>query len=104
MRLDLFLKKTRLVKQRSLAKQFCDAGAVHVNGEPAKPSQNLRAGDRIRLQLRQRCLEVRVLEIPLGNVPRGTSPAWFEILEERVSERNAQVFDGDPLPVDEADP
>ena len=93
MRLDLFLKKTRLLKQRSLAKQFCAAGAVLVNGKRAKPSQTVCVGDRIGLQLPQRCAQVRVLAIPLGNVPRGTTSAWIEILEDRPCDRIAQVFD-----------
>jgi ribosomal 50S subunit-recycling heat shock protein len=93
MRLDLFLKKTRLLKQRPLAKRFCDEGAVLVNGRPAKPSQSVRAGDRIRLQLPRRRLEVRVLDVPAGNVARGTTSTRVEVLADFGADRIARVFE-----------
>ena len=45
MRLDLFLKVSRLVPRRSLAQEFCDAGVVSVNGASAKSSKEVKAGD-----------------------------------------------------------
>jgi ribosomal 50S subunit-recycling heat shock protein len=44
-RLDLFLKKTHLVKRRELARELCDEGMVRVNGTPRKPSHEVRLGD-----------------------------------------------------------
>lgn len=92
MRLDLFLKKTRLVRQRQMAKALCDGGAVHVNDRSAKPSQEVRPGDRIRLQLPRRDLEVRVLELPHGNVSRRTAPEFVETLQDTPADRTGRVF------------
>ena len=93
MRLDLFLKKTRLVRQRQMAKALCDGGAVHVNDRCAKPSQEVRPGDRIRLQLPRRDLEVRVLELPQGNVSRRTAPEFVETLQDTPADRLGRVFE-----------
>jgi ribosomal 50S subunit-recycling heat shock protein len=82
LRLDLFLKKTCIVRQRSLAKEICDAGAAHVNGHPAKAAHELRPGDVVRLLLGRRDLELRVLELPRGNAAKRDAGRWFEILRD----------------------
>lgn len=82
MRLDLFLKKTLLVPQRALAKELCDAGAVQVNTRPAKPSQAVHPGDTIRVQLPRGDIEVRVLDLPAGNVARRDVAAYIEVLRQ----------------------
>ena len=82
MRLDLFLKKTHLVPQRALAKELCDAGAVHVNARPAKPSQTVHPGDTIRVQLPRSDTEVRVLALPAGNVARRDVATYIEVLRQ----------------------
>jgi len=92
MRLDLFLKKARLVPQRQLAKQLCDAGAVWCNTKLAKPSQEVHPGDHLRLQLPHRDLEIRVLALPHGNVSRGIAAELIEILVDRPADRIARVF------------
>lgn len=94
MRLDLFLKKTHLVRQRHLAKALCDGGAVHINERRAKPSQEVRPGDRIRMRLPRRDLEVRVLDLPRGNVSRRTASELFEILQDAPADRVGRVFEG----------
>lgn len=64
MRVDLFLKQSRLVKRRSLAKELCDEGAVLVNGRPARAGRELANGDEVTLNLRSRRLSVAVEELP----------------------------------------
>lgn len=93
MRLDLFLKKTRLLRQRAVAKELCDAGAVSVNGRRAKPSQEVRPEDRISLSLPQRSLEVRVCAVPHGNVARGAAKEYVEILHDQSTDRIGSIFD-----------
>jgi len=93
MRLDLFLKKTRLLRQRALAKELCDAGAVSINGRRAKPSQEVRPNDRIALSLPQRRLEVRVCAVPHGNVARGAAKEYVEILHDQPTDRIGSLFD-----------
>jgi ribosomal 50S subunit-recycling heat shock protein len=82
MRLDLFLKKTCILAQRSAAREACDAGAVRVNDQPAKAAHALRAGDRVRLVLARRELELLVLEIPAGNVAKRDAGRYVQILRD----------------------
>lgn len=82
MRLDLYLKKTGVVRQRSVAKEICDAGAASVNGRPAKPGQSLRPGDRIDLRLARRALALRVLDIPHGNLAKRDVPRYVEVVSD----------------------
>ena len=82
MRLDLFLKKTCVVRQRSEAKTICDAGAAWVNGRPAKSSHELSVGDQIELRLEHRITTLRVLAIPTSNVARADAARWVEVITE----------------------
>ena len=54
MRIDKFLKVSRIIKRRTVANEACDAGRVLVNGKPAKASVKVKVGDVIREQLRFR--------------------------------------------------
>ena len=58
MRLDLFLKTARLIKRRTIAKEFCDRGLVVVNGKAAKPSYEVKDGDQITLKFGEIILEL----------------------------------------------
>lgn len=60
MRLDVFLKLSRLISRRSLAQEFCDAGLVSVNGVPAKSSKEIKTADTIEIRRRNRKTVVRV--------------------------------------------
>lgn len=64
MRLDLFLKVSRLVPRRSLAQEFCDAGLITLNGAAAKSSKEVKIGDEITIDRRSRTTKVRVLVVP----------------------------------------
>lgn len=63
MRLDKFLKVSRLIKRRTVANEACDAGRVLVNGRPAKASVKVAVGDIIEIAFGNRTVKVRVLEI-----------------------------------------
>ena len=63
MRLDKFLKISRLIKRRTVANEACDAGRVMVNGKPAKASVNVKVGDEIEIMFGQKAVKVRVLNI-----------------------------------------
>lgn len=63
MRLDKFLKVSRLIKRRTVANEACDAGRVMVNGRPAKASTTVKAGDEIEILFGQKSVKVRVLDI-----------------------------------------
>lgn len=64
MRLDIFLKISRLIPRRSLAQEFCDAGLVKVNAAPAKSSKEVKAGDEIEIKRRNRVTKIAVHIVP----------------------------------------
>ncbi len=82
MRLDHFLKTSRLIKQRSAAKAACDAGRVELVGRKAKAGVEISVGDEIVLNLRDRMLVIRVLDIPTGNVSKERARTLYEVLED----------------------
>jgi ribosome-associated heat shock protein Hsp15 len=86
MRLDVFLHRVCILKSRTLAKEACERGKVAWNGEPAKASRSLHPGDRIRLDLGVRVLEVEVRKIPEGQVSRKDASRYYRILLEERSE------------------
>lgn len=63
MRLDKFLKISRLIKRRTVANEACDAGRVLVNGKAAKASLKVKPGDIIEIQFGTRTTKVEVLEL-----------------------------------------
>lgn len=63
MRLDKFLKVSRLIKRRTVANEACDAGRVTVNGKPAKASLNVKVGDVIEISFGTKTVKVRVLNL-----------------------------------------
>jgi ribosomal 50S subunit-recycling heat shock protein len=94
MRLDQFLRASRLVLRRSIAQELCEAGAVLVNDTTARSSRTVRAGDRLVLLRRDRRLAVRVLTIPTTrNVSKTDSSALYELIsDERLSEDEAAAL------------
>ncbi len=60
MRLDKFLKVSRLIKRRTVAKDVSDQGRVWINGRDAKPSSTVKAGDELTIQFGQKKVTVRV--------------------------------------------
>ena len=63
MRLDKYLKITRLIKRRTIANEACDAGKVIVNGKQARASYDLKVGDIIEINLGARALKVKVTNV-----------------------------------------
>ena len=68
MRLDKFLKVSRLIKRRTVANAVSEMGRVLVNGNLAKPAKQLKVGDIIEIELSNRVEKVEVLVVPTGNV------------------------------------
>jgi ribosomal 50S subunit-recycling heat shock protein len=87
MRLDLFLKVSRLIARRTVAQELCDAGAVTVNDAAAKNARIVKAGDVIAFAYRGRRIAVRVLFVPAGKGERPPATGFYEALsDERISE------------------
>ena len=84
MRLDLFLKLSRLCPRRSIAQQLCDAGFVLLNGRAAKPGHVVKPNDEIKIRRRDHETTVRVISVPASrNVARREAPSLIEIIDER---------------------
>ena len=63
MRLDKYLKVSRLIKRRTVANEACDNGLIRVNGKPARASYDVKVGDQISLRFGQRTLTVEVVSV-----------------------------------------
>ncbi|MBP3198188.1 MAG: RNA-binding S4 domain-containing protein [Butyrivibrio sp.] len=63
MRLDKYLKVTRLIKRRTVANEACDAGRVFINGKAAKASQEVKVGDKITIGFGNKDVSVEVLDV-----------------------------------------
>ena len=63
MRLDKFLKVSRLIKRRTVANEACDNGRISVNGRPVKAGYEVKVGDRIEISMGPRTVAVEVLQV-----------------------------------------
>lgn len=82
MRLDKFLKVSRLIKRRTVANTVSEMGRVFVNGNPAKPAKQLKVGDVIEIEYSNRTEKVEVLIIPIGNISVQEASSLYRIIEE----------------------
>ena len=76
MRLDKFLKVSRLIKRRTVANEACDGERVSVNGRPAKASYAVKIGDVIEVRFGQRTLKVEVLSVA-EHATKADAPAMY---------------------------
>ena len=83
MRLDLFLKWSRIVLRRTLAREMCDAGRVHLNGNEARAAREVRVGDTIDVRLPRRRVKFRVRSIPPHAPGKEGGREMLELLEDR---------------------
>jgi ribosomal 50S subunit-recycling heat shock protein len=82
-RLDLFLKASRLCSRRTIAQKLCEAARVSINGNSAKSSHAVKPGDEILIHLHNKLTTVRVLSIPTARqVSRKESRTLYEVLSE----------------------
>ncbi|MGH9551155.1 MAG: RNA-binding S4 domain-containing protein [Terriglobales bacterium] len=93
-RIDKWLKVSRLIKRRTIAQMACDQGRVFVNDRPAKSAVELKTGDRVHLELGSRALTVAVARVPDGAVPAQDASTLYEIVEE--IRRPAEVLEWMP--------
>ena len=80
MRLDKFLKVSRLIKRRTVANTVSEMGRVLVNGNPAKPAKQLKVRDIIEIEYSNRVEKVEVLIIPSGNVSVQDSGSLYKLI------------------------
>ncbi len=80
MRLDKFLKVSRLIKRRTVANTVSEMGRILVNGNVAKPAKQLKVGDIIEIEYANRVEKVEVLIIPTGNVSVQDASSLYKIV------------------------
>lgn len=82
MRIDKFLKVSRLIKRREVAKELCDDGDVTINGKTAKPMSDVNEGDEVSLTLGKRIIEIKIKEIRQF-ATKEQAMAMFEIISNK---------------------
>ena len=80
MRLDKFLKVSRLIKRRTVAAAVAETGRILVNGNPAKPAKQLKVGDIVEIEYSNRVEKYEILIVPEGNVSVQTAPTLYRAL------------------------
>ncbi len=81
MRLDKFLKNSRIIKRRTVAKDACEQGRVEVNGKLAKPGLELKTGDIIQVTFGSNTLKVRVMSMP-ETVRKDDAQDMYEVITD----------------------
>ncbi len=77
MRLDKYLKVSRLIKRRTVASEACAAGRVTANGKPVKASYDVKVGDRLEIRFGERILCVKVVSL-LEHAGKNDAPAMYQ--------------------------
>lgn len=85
MRLDKFLKASRIIKRRTIAKEIADQSRVIVNGRPAKSSTKVTIGDKIELVFGNKTLVVQVEDLR-DTTKKAESEGMFTVIEERFDD------------------
>ncbi len=81
MRLDKFLKVSRLIKRRTVANEACDAGRVSVNGKPARASYEVKTGDMLEMSLGAHRLTVQVVDVNEHATKEGAA-SLYSVIEQ----------------------
>ena len=85
MRLDKFLKVSRIIKRRSVAKEIADKGRIMINDRPAKSSSNVIVGDKLEIGFGNKTMVVRITQI-IETTKKSDADEMYEILETRQAE------------------
>jgi ribosomal 50S subunit-recycling heat shock protein len=83
-RLDKLLQATGIVTRRTRAQELCHAGYVQLDGVPAKPGREVRAGQHLTVQLGRRVLTFEVRQVPRGPVPKAQRSEVVRLLKART--------------------
>jgi len=86
MRVDKYLKTSRVIKRREVAKQLADAGLIQCNGKLAKPSTEVEVGDELVLILGRHTLKIKVLSL-LAHANKDAASSMYEVIEDTITNR-----------------
>ena len=93
LRIDLFLKLSRVVKRRSQAKELCDEGVVRVNGKVVKSSKEIREGDIVEVDSVMRYLRFKVNRVPVRKNVSKKEARELITIEEDVRKDIKEIID-----------
>lgn len=85
MRLDVFLKRVGLCKQRTLAKELCDRGRVRMDGGAAKAGKDVTPGRTLEIELKHEMLKIEVTDLPGRNYRKKDGEAFYRVLDRADS-------------------
>jgi len=88
MRLDKFLKVSRIIKRRTEAKKACLAKCVKINDQIAKAGDEIKIGDEIEINFAHKILQAKVLDVPLKNIPAEKAISLYEVIKEIKKEED----------------
>jgi ribosomal 50S subunit-recycling heat shock protein len=95
-RLDLFLKTSRLIKRRTIAREMCDSGRVFVNGHEAKPSKEVRQGDVITLKFSSRIIDLEIFGMPAASSRKTPPEELYRVRAETRVPREKDLWSENP--------
>ena len=81
MRLDKFLKVTRIIKRRTIAKELADNGNIQINNEEKKSSYSVKAGDILDIKYFNKNIKVKVLDVPAENLRKENIEKYIEVTQ-----------------------
>ncbi len=81
MRLDKFLKVSRLIKRRTVANEVSDMGRVLINSNPAKPAKQIKENDIITIEYANRTVKAKILKVPTTNVSIQEAPSLYKLID-----------------------
>ncbi|HEM2542325.1 TPA: RNA-binding S4 domain-containing protein [Streptococcus suis] len=90
MRLDKYLKVSRIIKRRTVAKEVADKGRIKVNGILAKSSTDLKVNDQVEIQFGNKILTVKVLEMK-DSTKKEDALKMYEIISEKRIEKDEEI-------------
>lgn len=96
MRLDKWLKLSRVIKRRPVANEICDQGRVTLNGRVAKAGAEIKSGDKLEIRFGQRLLSLEIVTVPAGQVSTKMAPELYRVLgETRLEDVDAALGNND---------
>lgn len=90
MRFDKFLKISRIIKRRSVAKEVADKGRIQINGKLAKSSSDVKVGDIMKIQFGNKTMEVKVVELHESTKKEDTQK-MYELLTETRTKNSEEI-------------
>ena len=88
MRLDKFLKVSRLIKRRTEAKKACLAKCIRINDRIAKAGDEIKTGDELEINFTNKILQAKVIEVPLKNISAEGASSLYEVIKEIKKEED----------------